>query len=109
MYPRAEALRSANRELAGLKPSASTGPKRYVDSGTGLEIFPKGAARRNETKCSVVGYSGDGRWCYRPAVERRGFGSPLGSLRAAEGGKSSVDANSDTHAAGNDFGLTPIH
>jgi len=27
MHPRAEALGSANRELAGLKPSASTEPK----------------------------------------------------------------------------------
>jgi hypothetical protein len=33
---------------------------------------------------------GDGRWCHRSAVERRGFGSPLGSLRATEGGKSGV-------------------
>ena len=33
---------------------------------------------------------GDGRWRYRSSVERRGFGCPLGSLRTAEAGKSSV-------------------
>ena len=36
----------------------------------------------------VPGY---GRWRFGSAVERRGFGCPLGSLRAAEGGKSGVN------------------
>src|SRR5271157_4057702 len=44
VYPRAEALGSANRKLAGLKPSASTEPKRYSDSGTSSRMrhsFPR--------------------------------------------------------------------
>src|SRR6202522_2777374 len=32
-----------------------------------------------------------GRWRYRSAVERRGLGCPLGSLRAVEGGKRGVN------------------
>jgi hypothetical protein len=35
--------------------------------------------------------SGNGRWRDRSAMERRRFGSPLGSLRTAEGGKSGVN------------------
>jgi hypothetical protein len=30
-------------------------------------------------------------WLYRSPVENRGFGSPLGSLRTAEGGKSGIN------------------
>ena len=43
---------------------------------------------QNPSYTSLV--SGNGRWRSRSAVERRGLGCPLGSLRAAEGGKSSV-------------------
>jgi hypothetical protein len=35
--------------------------------------------------------SGNGRWRYRSAVEGRGLGCPLGSLRVSEGGKSGVN------------------
>ena len=38
--------------------------------------------------------SSDGRWRHGSALERRGLGSPLGSLRAAEGGKSGVNESS---------------
>ena len=39
----------------------------------------------------IYRFSGDGGWCYGSAVERRGLGCPLGSLRGAEGGKSGVN------------------
>src|SRR5271157_4703531 len=45
-YPRAEALGSANRQLAGLKPSASTEVKRYSDSGAGLATGSKAVPQR---------------------------------------------------------------
>src|ERR1700685_2962462 len=41
-----------------------------------------------------------GRWRHRSALERRGFGCPLGSLLTAEGGKSSVNDRSSHMAMG---------
>src|SRR5208337_464049 len=38
-----------------------------------------------------------GGWRFGSAVERRGFGCPLGSLRTAEGGKSGVNAVNHRH------------
>jgi hypothetical protein len=44
--------------------------------------------------------SGDGGRRYRSALERGGFGSPLGILRAAEGGKSSVMIDDEKRVSG---------
>jgi hypothetical protein len=39
------------------------------------------------------GVSGDGRWSRDAAVERGGFGCPLGILRTPKGGKSGIKEN----------------
>jgi hypothetical protein len=44
--------------------------------------------------------SGDGCWRHRSVVERRGLGCRLGSIRAAEGGKSSINDRSSHMAMG---------
>jgi hypothetical protein len=45
---------------------------------------------------------GNGRWRHRSALERGRFGGPLGILRTAEGGKSSVNSYAERVA----FGVT---
>ncbi len=80
-----------------------------------LKIFSASPCLRGEKPCAVVGYfeihqdssytshvPSHGRWRDGSAVERRGLGSPLGSIRTAEGGKSGANAENSSHIYGAD-------
>jgi hypothetical protein len=54
-------------------------------SSHGLKLF---CLQFHQDSPYTADESGNGGWRHRSAVERRGLGSSLGSLRAAEGGKS---------------------
>jgi hypothetical protein len=54
----------------------------------GAQLFRLQLHQNSSYTSRVFGY---GRWRFGSAVERRRFGSPLGSLRTAEGGKSGVN------------------